>query len=101
MSKVFKMCLLEKFFIDFGFELIHDGLKDGQPNPGRPTDISCFTRKYRLKVDGEWRNRWVKFVYDRRESLADFEVYSRDPEMSGREKMQLNLAQEEAGYQQV
>ena len=84
-----KMCLLEKVIMKSGFVLVHDG----QRNPGQfilpPEEIKCFTRKYRLKSDGEFLNTWIVFKYDQRSQMADFEIYSREPETAGREKMVL------------
>lgn len=90
------MCLLERLFAEVGFKVIHDG----QRNPGQfefPADeIRFFTRKYRLFMDDEPLNTWAVFKYDRRSNLADFEVYSRDPDIvrksksSERQEMSLN-----------
>lgn len=84
-----KMCLLERVLRASGFVMVHNG----QQNPGQiilpPEEVACFTRKYRLTIDGEFVNTWVTFKYDRRSQFADFEVYSREPETRGREKMVL------------
>jgi len=86
-----KMCLLERFFRNNGFRLVHDG----QHNPGQfqlaPEDVKCFTRKYRLQMDKEWLNTWVVFRYDERSQVADFEIYSKEPNHRGREKMILQM----------
>lgn len=91
------MCLLEKVLRESGFKLIHDG----QNNPGQfklPAEkINVFTRKYRLQIDGEWQNTWATFHYDERRKFAgiplwDFEVYSKEPNTRGREKMMLSTA---------
>ena len=82
-----KMCLLERFFRNNGFKLVHDG----QKNPGQfqfsPEEVRYYTRKYRLQIDHEWQNTWVVFKYDERSQFADFEIYSREPNNRGREKM--------------
>lgn len=87
------MCRLEKLLISVGFELVHDG----QRNPGQfelpPEEIVCYTRKYRLRMDGIPVNTWAKFTYDGRSQVADFELYSRDPDLKGREKMLLENAE--------
>ncbi len=86
-----RMCLLEKFFKSNGFVLVHDG----QNNPGQfklpPEEVKCYTRKYRLVLDGKPVNTWVVFRYDERAEFADFEIYSREPHLKGREKMLLNI----------
>ena len=87
-----QMCLLERLFIKVGFELIHDGQRSPEQVQLPPEEVACFTRKYRLKMaDGKFVNTWAKFSYDKRKALADFQVYSRDPDLKGREKMLLNL----------
>lgn len=99
MSKAEPMCLLEKIIQKAGFELVHDG----QKNPGQfelpAKEIARFTRKYRWKIDGQFVNTWVTFMYDKREQLADVEFYTKDPALKGREKMLLNLPSEETGYE--
>lgn len=99
-SKVTNICLLEKILKKTGFKLTHDG----QRNPGQfqfpAEEITCFTRKYRLQMDGEWQNTWATFHYDERRKfmgmpLWDFEIYSKEPGTQGREKMLLNIAEEE------
>lgn len=82
-----RMCLLERLLRANGFRLIHDG----QRNPGQiqlpPEEVALFTRQYRLYLDGEPVNTWVKFTYDNRSQFADFEIHSREPGLKGREKM--------------
>lgn len=86
-----RMCMLEKLLAGNGFKLIHDG----KHNPGQfelpPEEIRCYTRKYRLQMDGQWCNTWVVFKYDERSNIADFEIYSKEPQMKGREKMGMNM----------
>jgi hypothetical protein len=72
-------CLMERVFQSAGFVCVYDG--------SQPKDINWldkptfFTRVYRCKMDGEWINTWVKFVYDLRpgkEGQADFEMGWKD-----------------------
>lgn len=93
-------CLLEKVLKEAGFKLIHDG----QHNPGQfnlPTEeVTTFIRKYRLQIDGQWQNTWATFHYDKKRKFVgapvwDFEIYSKEPETRGREKMMLNTADRE------
>lgn len=86
------MCNLEKLLVKAGFRLIHDG----QKNPGQftlpPQEVKFFTRKYRWFLEGVLVNTWVVFKYDRRNSddwMVNFEFYSRDPGIKGREEMSL------------
>jgi len=82
-----KMCLLERFFRDNGFKLIHDGQRNPVQFQLPPEEVRFFTRKYRLSIDGHFVNTWVVFKYDERSQFADFEMYSKEPELRGREKM--------------
>ena len=89
-----RTCLLERILIKTGFVLIHDG----QRNPGQfklpPNEIKCFTRKYRLKLDGEFVNTWITFKYDDRSPFADPEVYIHDPGSHSKQKMILATEEE-------
>ena len=82
-----QVCLLEKTLKRLGFVLTHDG----QRNPGQfklpPEEVRCFTRKYRLKLDGEFVNTWAVFKYDERSEFADFEIMSRAPNNWGKQKV--------------
>jgi hypothetical protein len=55
------------------FVLVKDGSKE-------PIDInwldtpSFYTKLYRMKLDGEFVNTWVRFVYNTRDNWADFEM---------------------------
>lgn len=86
------MCNLERLLIRAGFRLVHDG----QKNPGQfilpREEVKFFTRKYRWFLEGVFVNTWVVFKYDRRNSddwSVNFEFYSRDPGIKGREEMSL------------
>lgn len=52
------------------FVLLHDGTQrkesDQIQNP------TFFTRTYRMNIDGQMVNTWVKFIYDYRDGWADF-----------------------------
>ena len=68
-------CLLERLVVRAGFVLVHDGKNgEGQFN----IDPSFYTRTYRLKLDGEFVNTWLKFKYDARSSLADLSMSWKD-----------------------
>jgi hypothetical protein len=99
-------CLLEQILKETGFKLVHDG----QANPGQfnlpAEEIITFTRKYRLQLDGLWQNTWVTFHYDERRKflgvpLWDFEIYSKEPDTKGREKMLLNISEKEKDKEKV
>lgn len=86
------MCRLEKIIRRLGgFKLIHDG----QNNPGQfklnPGQVSCFHRKYRLELDGVFVNTWIVFKYDKRKRWAGTEIFSKEPELLGREKMAMDI----------
>ena len=88
------ICLLEKVIQQSGFKLIHDGTKNPIQVQLNPEDVTCFTRKYRLQIDGIWHNTWIVFKYDSRKNFmgiqtSDFEVYSREPGYRGREQAQV------------
>ncbi len=57
--------------------------KDGST---QPTDVSWldtpsfYTKVYRMKLDGEYVNTWVRFIYNERDNWADFEMTYRDQE---------------------
>lgn len=85
-----RMCLLERFFKEHGFVLVHDGRRNPCQYKLPPSEVSCYTMKYQLKMDGEFVNTWVVFKYDNRSRFADFEIYSKEPKTAGREKMILN-----------
>ena len=87
------LCLLEKLFIEMGYQVVHDGR---QP-PDRqgiaqftllPEDIRFFVRKLRLFVDGRPQDKWAVFKYDLRRNLTliDFWVVSREPNGVKREQ---------------
>lgn len=86
-----QVCLLERFFKRIGFILIHDGQRNPEQFSLPPEEVKCFIRKYRWQVDGKLINTWAIFKYDKRSQFADFELYSRDPELKGREKMLLTM----------
>lgn len=56
-------------------------IKDGST---QPTDVnwldmpSFYTKVYRMKLDGELVNTWVRFIYNLRDNWADFEISYRD-----------------------
>lgn len=89
MEAVNKMCLLERILRSNGFILVHDGQQNTEGAQLIDDGVSFFIRKYRLKMDGEFVNTWIKFIYDDRSQYVDFEIYSKDKETRGREKMVL------------
>ncbi len=86
-----KMCFWERVCREAGFVLVHDG--ENSPGPLQQKlgveGTKFHTRKYRLKLDGEFANTWVTFIYDERE-LWDVRVSYKD----GKEKGQITLQQE-------
>ena len=65
-------CLLERLARSYGFVLIRDGsLRRDFPNAGKPT---FYTRVYRLKLDGEFVNTYLRFKYDLRTGWADIDI---------------------------
>lgn len=84
-----KMCLLERLLRDNGFVLVHDGQRNPEQIELPPEEVRFFTREYRLKLDGQFVNTWVKFIYDNRSGTVDFEIHSREPHTRGREKLTL------------
>lgn len=63
------------------FVVVKDGSKE-------PTDVnwlttpSFYTKLYRMKLDGEFVNTWLRFVYNYRDNWADFEMtYRNDSEV--------------------
>lgn len=94
-----RMCRLERLFPKLGFVLLHDGSKSPKDFILPPEEVAFFTRKYRLKIDGKFVNTWATFRYDgRKGSYAEFELYSKDPDTRGREKL---LMSEEPATKEV
>ena len=86
------MCLWERLIKDAGaFVLVHDG----QRNPGQfefpPEEIRFYTRTYRLLIDGEPVNTWVKFKYDLREGEVSVDLTWREPDKNSKETMALSI----------
>lgn len=94
-------CLLERLLMKAGFELVHDGQNSPCQVQLPPEEVSCYTKKYRWKIDGKFVNTWVRFFYDKRGQFADFEIYSRDPDLKGREKMLMSQPAEEVQSEQA
>lgn len=82
----------ERLYQELGFECIHDG----RNNPGQfklpPDQVSCYTMKYQLKIDGIFRDRWVIFHYDKRNGLVTEEIIFGS---EGRQKMVMEIPVEE------
>ena len=77
---------LEGLFKIIGFVLIHDGSKNptDHEKPGR----EFFTRRYRLRMNGQWADAYVKFIYDRRKGgCVDFKITGKDSDGIKREQM--------------
>jgi len=70
-------CLFERAIRSMGFVLIRDGSKEPQDIKwlDKPT---FFTRVYRLKLDDQWVNTWIRFTYDNRTGWADFTISYKD-----------------------
>jgi hypothetical protein len=51
-------------------------VKDGSQPKGDVQDInpSLYTKTYRMRLDGQFTNTWVKFVYNQRDNWADFTI---------------------------
>lgn len=64
-------CLLERMAVRAGFELVHDGKAGKQFGVEDP---ALYTRVYRLKLDGEFVNTYIRFKYDNRTRYADFSI---------------------------
>jgi len=59
-------CLWEKMVKLAGFRLIHDGQYEEEQ--------LFYTRVYRLGLDGELVNTWLRFKYDLRTGYADVSI---------------------------
>jgi len=59
---------------------MRDGSKDPQDIKwlDKPT---FFSRVYRLKLDDQWVNTWIRFTYDIRTGWADFTISYKDLEV--------------------
>ena len=63
-------CLLEKIVERAGFKPVHDGqYEEGQ---------KFYTKVYRLELDGEFVNTWLRFRYDLRTGYADVSISWKD-----------------------
>lgn len=73
------VCVWERVARQVGFVLVHDG----QRNPGQfklaPEDVRYYTKKYRWRIDGQFVNTWLTFVYDMRKGEVDVEVSYKEP----------------------
>lgn len=66
---------IERFVINTGwFKTIHDGSQPTGNVPGDTESPQFYTRRYRMELDGEPVNTFVKFVYNYRDNWADFYV---------------------------
>jgi hypothetical protein len=70
--------LIESSFANAGIlSLVHSG-KEGD-NPDQMDTPSFYTRVYRMKLDGDFIDTWVRFKYNLRDGWADFYVSFREP----------------------
>ena len=77
---------VEWFFKQLGFELVHDGSQNITQH--ELPERKFFTRKYRLKMNGQWADAYVKFIYDRRKGeCIDFKITGKDAEGIKREQL--------------
>lgn len=69
-------CLLEKIFLAYGFQVVHDGEQAHEfPNAGKP---SFYTRVLRLFIDNKPVDTWVRFTYNLRTKDADLSISRHD-----------------------
>ncbi len=61
------------------FVLLHDGYR--RTDKDQVSDPTFYTRLYRMRLDGEFVNTWIKFVYNLRDNWADFELSWHDTEV--------------------
>ena len=60
------------------FEMVKDGRNPHSGGMEQASDPSFYVRKYRMKLDGEYVNTWIKFVYNHRDGWADFSMSYHD-----------------------
>lgn len=66
---------VERFVVNTGwFRLIHDGSQPTGNVPGDTGSQQFYTKHYRMELDGEPVNTFIRFVYDYRNNWADFYV---------------------------
>lgn len=74
-SPEFMRCLLERIIARTAI-LVYDGKLNSTPvqidNP------SFYTRVYRLKLDGQPVNTWIRFIYNKRDNWADMRISVKD-----------------------
>lgn len=105
MQPVGRISLLERIIMKAGFECIHDGANSPEQANIPPSEVACFYRKYRWKIDGEFVSTWIKIKHDYRSdknNLVEFEIHCKDPDEKFRNKMLLSedseLAEEVVKY---